>query len=113
VNKDYYARLRFLVNEEHAGAKPVRCGPDPGLGVLMLRSVLCEFLVGGDKVAGSERFASARVHDDAHGASSSTAEPTVPAITVVNLRRSLGLKTTPKQGPDPRPTLQNPFHALR
>jgi hypothetical protein len=28
--------------------------------------VLCELLVGGDKLAGGERFASARFHYDAH-----------------------------------------------
>ena len=27
MSKDDYARLRFFVNEEHALAKPVRCGP--------------------------------------------------------------------------------------
>lgn len=71
--------LRILVNEEHTLVNPVRCGLDPRLGVMMLRSVLCELLIGGDKLASGERFASARVHDDAHGASSSTAEPTRPA----------------------------------
>jgi hypothetical protein len=52
---------------------------EAGLSVLMLRSVLRELLIGGDKLAGGERFASARVHDDVHDASSSTAEPTRPA----------------------------------
>jgi hypothetical protein len=36
VNKDDHARLRFLVNEEHAGPKPVRCGPEADLGVYIL-----------------------------------------------------------------------------
>jgi hypothetical protein len=52
VNKDHQACLTLLVDEEHALAKAVRCGLDSGLGVLMLRSVLCELLIGGDKLAG-------------------------------------------------------------
>ena len=36
VKKDDHARLRFLVNEEHALAKPVRCGPEADLGVYIL-----------------------------------------------------------------------------
>jgi hypothetical protein len=31
-----------------------------------LRSVLCELLIGGDKLAGGERFTSAGCDDDAH-----------------------------------------------
>src|SRR5215208_5628044 len=66
VNKDHQARLRFLVNDERALAKAVRCGLDPALAVQILRSVLCELLIGGDKLAGRERFTSAGCDDDAH-----------------------------------------------
>ena len=66
VNKDHQARLRLLVNDEHKLVNPVRCGLDPGLGVLMLRSVLCEVLIGGGKLAGRERLTSAGCDHDAH-----------------------------------------------
>jgi hypothetical protein len=69
VNKYHHARLSLLVNEEHALAKAVRCGLDTGLGVLLLRSVLCELLIGGDKLAGREHFTSAGCEDDAHSGS--------------------------------------------
>jgi hypothetical protein len=68
VNKDDYVRLCFLVKEEHALAKAVRCGPEAGLGVQMLRAVLCELLIGGGKLARGERFTSAGIHYDAHRA---------------------------------------------
>src|SRR5215207_9002536 len=66
VNKDDYSRLRFLVSEEHAGAKPVRCGPEAGLGVHILRPTLFVLLVCVGKLAGRERFASAGIHYDTH-----------------------------------------------
>ncbi|HKH37996.1 MAG TPA: hypothetical protein VKA82_12620 [Rubrobacter sp.] len=66
MNEDDYACLRFLEDDEHALAKPVRCWPESGLGVLKLRSVLCELLIGGGKLAGSERFASAGTHYNTH-----------------------------------------------
>jgi hypothetical protein len=69
VNKDDYARLRFLVNEEHALVKPVRRGLDTGLGVQILRPTLFEVLVCVDKLTGGERFTSAGCHYDAHSAS--------------------------------------------
>ena len=45
VNKDDYAFLTFLVNEEHALAKPVRGGHEASLGVLILRLTLFKLLV--------------------------------------------------------------------
>jgi hypothetical protein len=69
VSKDDYARLRFLVDDEHALAKAVRCSTEAGFGALMLRSVLCELLIGGDKLAGGERFASTRIHYEAKSVS--------------------------------------------
>jgi hypothetical protein len=69
VNKDDYARLRFLVNEEHALVKPVRCGPEAGLGVHILRPAIYELIVGVDKLAGSERFTSTGIHYDVHSTS--------------------------------------------
>jgi hypothetical protein len=66
VKKDDHARLRFLVNEEHAGAKPVRCSPEAGLGVHILRPTLFELLVCGGKLAGRERFTSTGIHYDVH-----------------------------------------------
>jgi hypothetical protein len=69
MNKYHQARLRLLVGEEHPLAKAVRCGLDPALGVLMLRSVLCVLLIGGDKLAGREHFTSAGCEDDAHSGS--------------------------------------------
>ena len=66
MNKDDYARLRFLVNEEHAGPKPVRCGPEASLGVHILRPTLFEVLVCGGNLAGRERFTSTGIHYDAH-----------------------------------------------
>jgi hypothetical protein len=65
VNKDDYARLRFFVNEEHALAKPVRCGPEAGLGAHILRPTLFELLVCGGKLAGYESFTSTGIHYDA------------------------------------------------
>jgi len=52
VNKDDYARLRFLVNEEHTGAKPVHGGHEAGLGVHILRPTIFEDLVCVGKLAG-------------------------------------------------------------
>src|SRR5215217_6304962 len=69
VNKDHKAHLRLLVGEEHTLAKAVRCGLDPALAVLMLRSVLCVLLIGGDKLAGRERLTSAGCDDEAHSGS--------------------------------------------
>jgi hypothetical protein len=66
VNKDDHARLRFLVNEEHALAKPVRCSPEAGLGVHILRPTLFELLICGGNLAGRERFTSTGMHYDAH-----------------------------------------------
>src|SRR5215203_4743223 len=66
VNKDDYARLRFLVSEEHAGAKPVRCGPEAALGVHILWPTLFEVLVCGGNLAGRERFTSTGMHYDVH-----------------------------------------------
>ena len=66
MNKDDYARLRFLVNEEHALVKPVRCGPEAGLGVHILRPTLFELLVCGGNLAGRERFTSTGIHYDVH-----------------------------------------------
>src|SRR5215208_5316814 len=40
VNKDHQARLRLLVNDEHALAKLVRCGPYAGFGIQILWSTL-------------------------------------------------------------------------
>src|SRR5215211_5166184 len=80
VNKDHQARLRLLVNDEHALAKLVRCSPYAAFGVHILRSKLCELLVGGGKLAGRECFTSAGCHDDAHSASS--------------VSRALGVTTT-------------------
>jgi hypothetical protein len=70
VNKDDHARLRFLVSEEHAGAKPVRCSPEAILGVHILRPTLFELLVCGGNLAGRERFTSTAMHYDAHSAHS-------------------------------------------
>ena len=68
VSKDDYTCPRFLVNEEHAGAKPVRCGPEAGLGVHILRPTLFEVLVCVGKLAGSEPLTSAGCYDNArHG----------------------------------------------
>ena len=39
---------------------------EAGLSVLMLRVVLCELLIGGDKLAGRERRTSAGCDDDVH-----------------------------------------------
>src|SRR5215217_4191894 len=39
LTKDDFA-LRFLVNEEHALAEPVRCGPEASLGAHILRATL-------------------------------------------------------------------------
>jgi hypothetical protein len=36
VNKNHQARLRFLVDEEHALAKPVRCGRDAGVSTTLV-----------------------------------------------------------------------------
>src|SRR5215208_173655 len=69
VNKDNYARLRFLVNEEHPGTKPVRCGPEAGLGVHILRPTHFEELVCVGKLAGRERFTSTGIHYDVHSVS--------------------------------------------
>jgi len=69
VNKDHHARLGFLINEEHALAKPVRCGPEAGLGVLMLWSVFCELLIGAGKLAGGKCFTSAGYHYDTRNSS--------------------------------------------
>jgi hypothetical protein len=69
MNKDHQASLRFLINEEHTVAKPVRCGPEAGLGIHILRPTLFEPLVCVGKLAGSEPLTSAGCHDDArrHG----------------------------------------------
>src|SRR5215208_6221402 len=69
VSKDHQTRLNLLVNEEHTLAKAVRCGLDPALGVQMLRAVLCELFIGGDKLARREHFTSAGYDDDAHSGS--------------------------------------------
>src|SRR5215213_489164 len=69
VDKDHHARLRILVNDEHALAIPVRCGLDTGLGVRILRPLLFEVLVGVGKLAGGERFTRAGLHYDARSAS--------------------------------------------
>src|SRR5829696_2770113 len=66
VNKDDHARLRFLVSEEHALAKPVRCSPEASLGVHILRPTLFELLICGGNLAGGERFTSTGIHYDAH-----------------------------------------------
>ena len=52
MNKDRYARFRFLVSKEHAGAKPVRCGPQAALGVHILGPTLFEVLVCSAKLEG-------------------------------------------------------------
>src|SRR5215217_2165866 len=44
VNKDHHVRLRLLVNDEHVRDKLIRCGPDTGLGVQILRPTLFELL---------------------------------------------------------------------
>src|SRR5215208_3621115 len=80
VNKDDYARLRFLVNEEHAGAKPVRCGPEAGLGVHILRPTLFEALVCGGNLAGRERFTSTGIHHDAHRSTTARSNDTRPLL---------------------------------
>ena len=68
VNKDHHTRLGLLVDDEHARAKPVRCGPEAGLGAQVLRPTLFELLVCVGKLAGRERLTSAGCHDDArHG----------------------------------------------
>ena len=69
MSKDDYARLRFFVNEEHALAKPVRCGSEAGLGAHILRPTLFELLVCVGKLAGRECLTSAGCHYDArrHG----------------------------------------------
>ena len=69
MNKDDYARLRFLVSEEHALAKAVRRGTEAGLEIQKLRSVLCELLLGVGKLAGGEHFTSTGLHYDVHSAS--------------------------------------------
>src|SRR5829696_10023197 len=69
VNKDHQTRLNLLVNEEHTLAKQVRRGLDTGLGVHILRTMLFELLVCGGKLAGHERFTSARCHYEAHSGS--------------------------------------------
>src|SRR5215211_1935174 len=69
VKKDHHVHLRLLVSDEHAFAKLVRRGTEAGLGVLMLRSLLCELLIGGDKLAGGERFASHGCQYDVHSVS--------------------------------------------
>jgi hypothetical protein len=70
VNKYHHARFRLLVDDEHPLAIPVRCGPEAGLGIQVLRPILFEVLVGVDKLAGGERFTSTGFHYDAHSASS-------------------------------------------
>jgi len=68
MNKDHQASLRFLINEEHSGAKPVRRGPETRLGIHILRPTLFELLVCVSKLAGSEPLTSAGCHDHArHG----------------------------------------------
>src|SRR5215203_1866368 len=66
VNKDHQVRLSLLVNEEHALAKPVRCGLDAGLVIQVLRPTRFEVLVCGGNLAGRERFTSTGIHYDAH-----------------------------------------------
>src|SRR5215212_1302666 len=61
VNKDHQTRLRLLLNEVHVLAKPVRCSPYVGLGVRLFRPTLFEVLLSGGRLAGRERFTSARV----------------------------------------------------
>src|ERR671913_2116359 len=65
VNKDHYPRLRLLVDDKHTLAKPVRCGPETGLGVHILRPTLYELLVCVGKLAGRECLTSAGCHYDA------------------------------------------------
>src|SRR5215212_7218504 len=78
VNKDHHARLRLLVNDEHAPAKLIRCSPEPALGAQILWSTLFELLICGGKLAGRELFTSAGCHYDAQSASSSsTNQPSI------------------------------------
>ena len=69
MNKDHQASLRFLINEEHTGAKPVRCAPEVGLGIHILRPTLFKLLVCVGKLDGSKPLTSAGCGDDArrHG----------------------------------------------
>jgi hypothetical protein len=104
VNKDHHVLLSLLVNHENTPAKPVRCGPEAGLGVQILRPALSEVLVSDSKLAGRESLTSARCHYDAHSASlSSTNQPGLP-LTVVNVQRSRELRKCL--------TSQNPFYLL-
>src|SRR5215203_3832753 len=80
-NEDHQACLSFLVNEEHALAKPVRTGFDTGLVVQVLRPTRFEVLVCVGKLAGGEGLTSAGFHYDAHSASSPSTEPTSPTIS--------------------------------
>ena len=91
MNKDDYARLRFLVNEEHPGTKPVRCGPEAGLGVHILRPTLFEVLVCGGKLAGRERFTSTGIHYDVHSVSIFDEPPP----RYIRVRRRAGFYTRP------------------
>src|SRR5215213_10272724 len=70
------APLSLLVNDEHTLAKLESCGLDTALGVQILCPMLFEVLVGFGKLAGGERFTSARFHYDSHSASSFFEEPT-------------------------------------
>ena len=66
ASKDDYAHLRFLVNEEYAGAIPVRCAPKAGFVADILRPTLFEVRVGLVKLAECEHFTSVRRYYEAH-----------------------------------------------
>src|SRR5215218_1335383 len=103
VNKQHHAGFGLLVDDEHVRAKLVQGGLEAGLGIHVLWPTLCEVSVCGGQLTWCERFTSARLHYDAHKATSSpTNRPTIKIVVALSASRRGSERTPPATRSVPR-----------